>query len=178
MHVCPVSWLATGCMTVNNALVAHAFSAGTKCWHCTLQLRQPTQGGAFKSRKWSPVVLLSYRVRNLHSAGWQLGVRPWIMPWLPTHLVQELNVGTVHWSYAHHLKVALSKVENGHQLYYRWTWISSTCIRHMYMTDFAYGGPIFMVPLSPSYPSSPVLSYHLRNLHSFLDSQKGFIPKR
>ena len=26
------------------------------------------------------------------------------------------------------------------------------------MTDFAYDGPIFLVPLSPSYPSSPVLS--------------------
>ena len=24
---------------------------------------------------------------------------------------------------------------------------------HMYMTDFAYEGPIFLVPLSPSYPS-------------------------
>ena len=32
--------------------------------------------------------------------------------------------------------------------------ISSMC--HTYMTDFAYDGPIFMVPLSPSYPSSPV----------------------
>ena len=30
-------------------------------------------------------------------------------------------------------------------------------IRHMYMTDFAYDGPIFLVPLSPSYPSSPVV---------------------
>ena len=27
----------------------------------------------------------------------------------------------------------------------------------MHMTDFAYDGPIFLVPLSPSYPSSPVL---------------------
>ena len=35
-------------------------------------------------------------------------------------------------------------------------WISS--IRHMYTTDFAYDGPIFLVPLSPSYPSSPVVS--------------------
>ena len=26
----------------------------------------------------------------------------------------------------------------------------------MYTTDFAYDGPIFLVPLSPSYPSSPV----------------------
>ena len=32
-----------------------------------------------------------------------------------------------------------------------------SCIRHMYTTDFAYDGPIFLVPLSPSYPSSPVL---------------------
>ena len=31
-------------------------------------------------------------------------------------------------------------------------------IRHMYTTDFAYDGPIFLVPLSPSYPSSPVLN--------------------
>ena len=29
-------------------------------------------------------------------------------------------------------------------------------IRHMYMTDFAYDGQIFLVPLSLSYPSSPV----------------------
>ena len=31
----------------------------------------------------------------------------------------------------------------------------------MYTTDFAYDGPIFLVPSSPSYPSSPVvwLSY-------------------
>ena len=34
--------------------------------------------------------------------------------------------------------------------------ISSMC--HMYMTDFAYDGPIFLVPLSLSYPSSPVLT--------------------
>ena len=26
----------------------------------------------------------------------------------------------------------------------------------MYTMDFAYDGPIFLVPLSPSYPSSPV----------------------
>ena len=26
----------------------------------------------------------------------------------------------------------------------------------MYTTDFAYDGPIFLVPFSPSYPSSPV----------------------
>ena len=30
-------------------------------------------------------------------------------------------------------------------------------IRHMYTTDFAYDRPIFLVPLSLSYPSSPVL---------------------
>ena len=29
-------------------------------------------------------------------------------------------------------------------------------IRHMYTTDFAYDGPIFLAPLSLSYPSSPV----------------------
>ena len=28
---------------------------------------------------------------------------------------------------------------------------------YMNTTDFAYDGPIFLVPLSPSYPSSPVL---------------------
>ena len=27
----------------------------------------------------------------------------------------------------------------------------------MYTTDFLYDGPIFLVPLSPSYPSSPVV---------------------
>ena len=30
----------------------------------------------------------------------------------------------------------------------------------MYMTDFAYDGPIFLVPMSPSYPSSPVPTVH------------------
>ena len=35
--------------------------------------------------------------------------------------------------------------------------ISSIC--HMYMTDFAYDGPIFLVPLSLSYPSTPVLCW-------------------
>ena len=34
--------------------------------------------------------------------------------------------------------------------------ISSIC--HMYTMDFAYDGPIFLVPLSLSYLSSPVLS--------------------
>ena len=29
-------------------------------------------------------------------------------------------------------------------------------IRHMYMTNFAYDGPIFLVPLSLSYPISTV----------------------
>ena len=28
---------------------------------------------------------------------------------------------------------------------------------YMYMTDFAYDGTIFLVPLNPSYPSWPVL---------------------
>ena len=32
--------------------------------------------------------------------------------------------------------------------------ISSMC--HMYMTDFAYDVPVFLVQLSPSYPSLPV----------------------
>ena len=36
-------------------------------------------------------------------------------------------------------------------------------IRHMYTTDFAYDGPIFLVPLSLSYPSSPVLAVLGRN---------------
>ena len=31
-----------------------------------------------------------------------------------------------------------------------------TSIYHMYTTDFAYDGPIFLVSLSPSYPSSLV----------------------
>ena len=30
----------------------------------------------------------------------------------------------------------------------------------MYTTDFAYDGPIFLVPLSPSYPSSSVHSFN------------------
>ena len=44
--------------------------------------------------------------------------------------------------------------------------ISSIC--HMYMTDFAYDGPFFLVPLSLSYPSSPVLHFDisLSSLHT------------
>ena len=34
----------------------------------------------------------------------------------------------------------------------------------MYTTDFAYDRPIFLVPLSPSYPSSPVNIYSGQNL--------------
>ena len=36
--------------------------------------------------------------------------------------------------------------------------VNLSSIRHMYTTDFAYDGPIVMVPLSPSYPSSPVVA--------------------
>ena len=50
--------------------------------------------------------------------------------------------------------------------------ISSIC--HMYTTDFAYDGPISLVPLSPSYPSSPVVLVALsvglsliRDIHQF-----------
>ena len=34
-------------------------------------------------------------------------------------------------------------------------------IRHMYTTDFAYDRPIFLVPLSLSYPSSPVVWFSI-----------------
>ena len=37
---------------------------------------------------------------------------------------------------------------------------------HMYMTDFAYDGPIFLVPLSLSYPSSTVVIYGTNQLKS------------
>ena len=40
-------------------------------------------------------------------------------------------------------------------------------IRHLYTTDFAYDGPIFLVPLSPSHPSSPVFYCYGRYI-SFL----------
>ena len=40
--------------------------------------------------------------------------------------------------------------------------ISSIC--HMYTTDFAYDGPIFLVPLSLSYPSSPVSHFTHLNM--------------
>ena len=44
-------------------------------------------------------------------------------------------------------------------------------ILHMYTTDFAYDGPIFLVPLSLSYPSSPVLLLlSMSFLEFFLDS--------
>ena len=36
-------------------------------------------------------------------------------------------------------------------------------IRHAYTTDFAYDGPVFLAPLTPSYPSSPVLLLDIHN---------------
>ena len=35
---------------------------------------------------------------------------------------------------------------------------------HMYVTDFAHDGPISLVQLSLSYPSSPVYSYEVRKV--------------
>ena len=40
-------------------------------------------------------------------------------------------------------------------------------ISHMYTTDIAYDRPIFLVPLSPSYPSSPVITCQ-HHLYSFM----------
>ena len=52
-------------------------------------------------------------------------------------------------------------------------------IRHMYTTDFAYDGPIFLVPLSLSYPSSPVLQseskVYLTQLHKYHSVRSYFI---
>ena len=44
----------------------------------------------------------------------------------------------------------------------------------MYTTDFAYDGPIFLVPLSPSYPSSPVITFlrPICNLVSYTPAKK------
>ena len=39
-----------------------------------------------------------------------------------------------------------------------------------HMTDFAYDGPIFLVPLSLSYPSSPV--YHIVSNSNYLQSMR------
>ena len=44
--------------------------------------------------------------------------------------------------------------------------IFSMC--HKYMTDFAYGGPIFLVPLSSSYASSPVVIGFSPHIHYFI----------
>ena len=40
----------------------------------------------------------------------------------------------------------------------------------MYTTDFAYDGPIFLVPLSPSYPSSPVHEDLIQPVHKLLNA--------
>ena len=42
----------------------------------------------------------SYKVIHVQETGWKLGVRSCIMPGSPKHLVQELNVCTVH-AYIH-----------------------------------------------------------------------------
>ena len=50
-------------------------------------------------------------------------------------------------------------------------------IRHMYMTDFAYDGPIFLVPLSLSYPGSPITFQCLLEAPPLLPCQPPrFIP--
>ena len=46
----------------------------------------------------TPDVACKSKLPGIHAqeTGWQSGVRSCIMPGMPTHLVQELNVGTVH----------------------------------------------------------------------------------
>ena len=51
-------------------------------------------------------------------------------------------------------------------------------IRCMYTTDFAYDGPIFLVPLSLSYPSSPVYSIYFYIFMFFLDCSLGTQTKK
>ena len=51
--------------------------------------------------------------------------------------------------------------------------ISSMC--HMYMTDFAYDGPIFLVPLSLSYPSSPVLTKLATSIRVKISCRKFYL---
>ena len=53
--------------------------------------------------------------------------------------------------------------------------ISSMC--HMYMTDFAYDGPIFLVLLSPSYPSSPVFKMHVKHLNESFGHASQTFPE-
>ena len=47
-------------------------------------------------------------------------------------------------------------------------------IRHMYTTDFAYDGPIFLVPLSPSYPSSPVSCKFMTYFKNYFQKYQWF----
>ena len=42
--------------------------------------------------------VVGHPLTNEQETGWQSGMRSCIMLGLPTHLVQELNVGTVDWS--------------------------------------------------------------------------------
>ena len=45
-------------------------------------------------------------------------------------------------------------------------------VSYMYMTDFVYDVPIFLVPLNPSYPSLPVLQKHLPSRMCLVKSQE------
>ena len=62
--------MAIGSAVLYYSQATYAFSAGIKNRHCTCIDAQET--------------------------GWQSGVRLYVMPRLPTHIVQELNVDTVH----------------------------------------------------------------------------------
>ena len=77
---------------------------------------------------------------------------------------------SAHQSSASQLQVNLDMTD--HCTMYPVRCISS--IHHMHTTDFAYYGPIFLVPLSPSYPSSPVfyslLSLYFLYIYIYVDS--------
>ena len=47
----------------------------------------------------------------------------------------------------------------------------------MYTTDFAYDGPIFLVPLSPSYPSLPVVDFDTSFDKLVMNQRKNEIKK-
>ena len=88
--------------------------------------------------------------------------------WINTarSLKQMLNLIVLVTS--HHIQVNLDMTDHCMTDFCIWRTIclvpvwSISSIRHMYTTDFAYDGPIFLVPLSLSYPSSPVFECLIR----------------
>ena len=82
---------------------------------------------------------------------------------LPEHILNQpiqISLVSLFDGYTRQIQVNLDMTDHCTRTTVRQILVPVRCIssiRHMYTTDFAYDGRTFLVPLSPSYPSSPVI---------------------